>query len=31
MSLYKINENCSEEALLDTILSEGYFEDFDEP
>ena len=32
MSLYKINENCcSEEALLDSILNEGYFEDFDEP
>lgn len=31
MSLYKINENCSEEYLLDSILNEGYFEDFDEP
>lgn len=31
MSLYKLNENCSEEAILDSILNEGYFEDFDEP
>lgn len=32
MSLYKINENCcSEEDLLNSILNEGYFEDFDEP
>lgn len=29
MSLYKINENCSEEALLGSVLNEGYFEDFD--
>ena len=31
MSLYRLNENCSEEVLLDNILNEGYFEDFDEP
>ena len=32
MGLYKLNENCcSEEDLLNSILNEGYFEDFDEP
>lgn len=31
MSLYKIDEDYYEESLLDDVLNEGYFEEFDEP